>query len=161
MEDGPTDGGTIWMTYAEIAERTGVTVASAQRRVLRAKWARQPGNDGKARIAVPRSVLSEPPTTPPDASAPVSAPDPVTVGRLLNRIEALETSLEGARRAREADRESWATERAELREALARREGELEGLKAALARPAAGGIREALCWLQGRLSDWTRRKRGR
>jgi hypothetical protein len=42
-----------WMTYAELAEARGISVASATRMAFRRKWKRQPGNDGTARVAVP------------------------------------------------------------------------------------------------------------
>jgi hypothetical protein len=41
------------MTYAELASRLGVELDSAKRRVARAGWRRQAGNDGRVRVAVP------------------------------------------------------------------------------------------------------------
>jgi hypothetical protein len=41
-----------WLTYGEFAGRLGVSVEAARRRALRAKWSRQPGNDGAKRVRV-------------------------------------------------------------------------------------------------------------
>lgn len=48
---------TISLTYDELAERLGITGASARNLVRRRKWKRVPGNDGKARIAVPEDEI--------------------------------------------------------------------------------------------------------
>jgi hypothetical protein len=49
------------MTYAEIAAALGLPSAKAgEAKARRAKWERQVGNDGFARVAVPLSVLEEP-----------------------------------------------------------------------------------------------------
>ena len=42
-----------WLTYREDGVRLGVSVEAARRRALRARWARQSGNDGKARVHLP------------------------------------------------------------------------------------------------------------
>jgi hypothetical protein len=42
-----------WLTYRELAVRLGVSLEAARRRALRAKWSRQPGNDGAMRVRVP------------------------------------------------------------------------------------------------------------
>lgn len=44
---------TKLLTYAELAEVLGITAASAKRLAIRRGWAKTPGNDGKARVAVP------------------------------------------------------------------------------------------------------------
>src|SRR4051794_28034945 len=52
-----------WLSYSELAERLGLVSAEAARqRAIRAKWRRQPGNDGKARVFVD---LAEIPVRPP------------------------------------------------------------------------------------------------
>lgn len=48
---------TTLLTYQELAARLGIDIRSARRRVLRSGWARMPGNDGRARVAVPVSIL--------------------------------------------------------------------------------------------------------
>ena len=47
-----------WMSYAELAQARGISVASAKRLTLRRKWRRQAGNDGTARVGVPISELA-------------------------------------------------------------------------------------------------------
>jgi hypothetical protein len=42
-----------WLTYDELADRLGIGRESARTLVKRKRWARQPGNDGRARIGVP------------------------------------------------------------------------------------------------------------
>jgi hypothetical protein len=41
-----------WLTYQDLGVRLGVTPEAAKRRAIRAKWARMPGNDGRARVRV-------------------------------------------------------------------------------------------------------------
>jgi hypothetical protein len=45
-------GGTLWLTYEEIARRRRISIASAKRLAQRKRWRRQPGNDGKTRLAL-------------------------------------------------------------------------------------------------------------
>ena len=47
-----------WLTYAEIGRARGISTASANRLAFRRKWRRQTGNDGIARVAVPRQRFS-------------------------------------------------------------------------------------------------------
>ncbi len=63
-------GETVALTYAELAERLGIEVASAKMRARRGKWRREPGNDGRTRVLVPREVLD-------DAPPPLAAVDAV------------------------------------------------------------------------------------
>ena len=52
--------GTIYsVTYAELATRLGITVASAKNLCRRKKWARAPGNDGATRISIPKEYFDE------------------------------------------------------------------------------------------------------
>lgn len=44
---------TKLLTYAELAQALGIAPASAKRLAIRRGWAKTPGNDGKARVAVP------------------------------------------------------------------------------------------------------------
>jgi hypothetical protein len=55
MGDDPGDGPRL-MTYAEIAQERGITKASAKKLAIRNGWRRQAGNDGLARVRVPRTV---------------------------------------------------------------------------------------------------------
>lgn len=54
------------LDYDELAGRLGITRESARRLVIRKRWRRAPGNDGKARVAVPNDAL--PDVTPSDTS---------------------------------------------------------------------------------------------
>src|SRR3954465_2796512 len=42
-----------WLTYAEIATAFGITRESARQLVIRKRWPRHKGNDGRARVGVP------------------------------------------------------------------------------------------------------------
>lgn len=59
------------LTYDEIASAFGITRESARQLVIRKRWGRRKGNDGKARIEVPEEALenvSPPEHTPPAPS---------------------------------------------------------------------------------------------
>jgi hypothetical protein len=45
------------MTYAELAQARGISLASARRLARRHAWGRQVGNDGVARVTVPLPAL--------------------------------------------------------------------------------------------------------
>lgn len=49
---------TIRLTYGELAEARGITLAAARRMTLRHKWPKQLGNDGLTRVSVPASALA-------------------------------------------------------------------------------------------------------
>lgn len=114
-----------WLTYDELAERLGIERESARTLVKRKRWARQTGNDGKARIGVPDDALEArdaPGDDPRHDPAHVSPPDPVqppeqppdhvpaVVEVLTRHIERLEAQVEAALQ-RAADRDAVATER--------------------------------------------------
>ncbi len=46
-----------WMTYDDAAAALKISGASVRRRAARARWPRQPGNDGRARVGVPQAAL--------------------------------------------------------------------------------------------------------
>ena len=86
------------LTYAELADRLGITLASATKLARRKHWARAKGNDRLARVQVPdearaRAPDTAPPNTP--AIAPPNAPD--SPARTL--IARLEGELVGMREA--------------------------------------------------------------
>jgi hypothetical protein len=62
------------LTYDEIASAFGITRESARQLVIRKRWSRKKGNDGKARIEVPEEALSAPRTS--EATPPVTPTDP-------------------------------------------------------------------------------------
>jgi hypothetical protein len=41
-----------WLTYRELAQALGISAEAARQKAVRARWQRQRGNDGKARILV-------------------------------------------------------------------------------------------------------------
>src|SRR6516162_1801116 len=52
------------MTYAELAQARGISLASARRLARRHGWARQAGNDGVVRVTVPLPALQRAPEPP-------------------------------------------------------------------------------------------------
>lgn len=114
-----------WLTYDEIADRLGIERESARTLVKRKRWARQTGNDGKARIGVPNDALEArdapgddprdepghvPPPDPEQSPAPTLDHVPVVVEVLTRHIERLEAQMETALQ-RAADRDAVATQR--------------------------------------------------
>lgn len=68
-----------WLTYRELGVRLGVSVEAARRRALRARWTRQPGNDKRARVLLPKDYEIErrpdgAPDVQPDASVTNAGP---------------------------------------------------------------------------------------
>jgi hypothetical protein len=83
------------MSYAELARALGVSVDGARRRVQRGRWARQAGNDGRARVLVPEGVeLERRPDSAPDDTPNVAPDNPVHA-----QIARLEGQLAGMREA--------------------------------------------------------------
>jgi chromosome segregation ATPase len=41
-----------WLTYRELAQALGISAEAARQKAIRARWQRQRGNDGKARILI-------------------------------------------------------------------------------------------------------------
>ena len=67
----------MWLDYDELGRVFGIERESARRLVMRKRWARSKGNDGKARVGVPLEAL--PPVTPTSTGErPVSAAGHVT-----------------------------------------------------------------------------------
>ena len=67
-----TDTGTdsLWLTYAELADRLGIAADSARRLVGRKKlWARKMNNEGRTLVAVPVDYLER------EARKPDAGPD--------------------------------------------------------------------------------------
>lgn len=57
----------FWLTYDEAAAKLGIKSDSVRRRAAGRKWPRRLGNDGLARVGVPKDVIP--------ASTPVIAPE--------------------------------------------------------------------------------------
>src|SRR4051812_26088425 len=67
------------MTYEEAGRVLGIDPDSVSRRARRLKWPRQPGNDGRARVAVPPDALPQ--------SAPASGQDKILVSRADDALD--------------------------------------------------------------------------
>lgn len=101
----------VWMTYAEGAKTFGVDAESFARRVRARKWRKQPGNDGRARVAVPghlvegaanKKALKVEPDSAPDSaqeSPPESVPEspPASAPEMGLAIKAMEAVAENLR----------------------------------------------------------------
>lgn len=132
---------TILLTYDELAERLGIERESARQLVLRKRWDRRKGNDGKARIEVPLDALPAE-NDPSDDTSHDTGFDPSVITVLTRHIERLEAALdeEKAKVAGiEAERDAARAEaRDATRDMAYAREGEigaralLETLKAAI-----------------------------
>ena len=102
--------GGEWMTYAEAAARLGIKPESVKRRARSRKWPRRVGNDGAARVLVPRERLDGAGEDAPEAGLPAvlppQAPDAATLERAIRaeaRADAAEMMLKEIR----DDRDRW------------------------------------------------------
>ena len=149
-------GDTRLLTYGELAQARGITKASATRLAFRRRWARHPGNDGTARVAVPVSELGHKHPDPHDdahdgrhdATGDVSR----TISALEGTISVLHEQLAKAEaRAAEAlvdlrlERAGAREERQRLLDRLMQLDTELEQTRAALA--SASAARWPFAWL--------------
>src|SRR3954451_15530084 len=50
-------GGSVWLTYTDLAARLGIKPESAKRRAIERRWPKRLGNDGRSLVAVPMEVL--------------------------------------------------------------------------------------------------------
>jgi hypothetical protein len=166
-----------WLTYDELADRLGIGRESARTLVKRKRWARKPGNDGRARIGLPLEDLAarrdqagersgEPvPGHVPERSGDQTEDRAGAVLAVLTRhIERLEGMLADAR-AQAADREAMQLERdaaradrdlatAQAQTERARREGlerRLEEAQERMAQRAA--FEQQLAALQAQLAE--------
>jgi hypothetical protein len=123
-----------WMTYAELSEALSIGLDSAKNLARRKRWGRQRGNDGLAKIGVPREALerrpkpmapvaADGPLNPP-IDAPTSPPTdrgsdgPSALDVLHRHIERLETELSAQRAEREAERQTLRVSLEALKQAL-------------------------------------------
>lgn len=53
----------VWMTNAELATARRISIGSASRLVRQRRWERQPGDDGRTRVLVPRQWANASPLT--------------------------------------------------------------------------------------------------
>jgi hypothetical protein len=92
-----------WLTYRELADRLGVSVEAARRRALRARWAKQAGNDGRSRVLLPDDYdVDRRPDGAPDARPDALGEKSVPSGRLVAALEAHVETLKAQLAAAEA-----------------------------------------------------------
>jgi hypothetical protein len=51
----------VWVSKVDLAQARGISISSVEKLSRRRGWKKQPGNDGKTRVLVPRSVLGDSP----------------------------------------------------------------------------------------------------
>ena len=134
MNDDAGTGGR-WMTYDELAAMRGIKRIGAVRLVQRYKWRRQAGNDGRARVLVPR-----------DALQPVRGTDAGTT--LAGALAALEDAVSGLR-----EQLDVANARAERVEADRADERLRTEAVIAAERGRADDLRDRLIAMQEQLAD--------
>jgi hypothetical protein len=119
-----------WLTYAEVADRLGVSPEAARSRAKRLGWRRQSGNDGRARVlvALDRRPPGGGPVTPRSPPGQKTI-DPALVTALESHIKTLQTENEGLK-------QDLSTTRADL-------SAHVETLKAQLAGAEARAGEEA------------------
>lgn len=104
---GDDTGDIIWMSYAELGQRRGISAASAKRLAIRRQWRRHRGNDGTARVAVPVTELRVPDAITGDVPSDITP-----------AIRAFETALAALRSAKDDQitllREELAKERGRI-----------------------------------------------
>jgi hypothetical protein len=108
MPDATTD----WMTYAELAEKRGISKRSAMRLALRHRWPRRRGNDGMARVGVPAGAERQPERQTTTSDGPALALLRETLDTLRGELALAHAATEQARReAQEARQETEALRR--------------------------------------------------
>lgn len=125
MPDG--DGGSLRLTYAQLAEARGISKASAERLVRNRKWPRLLGNDGVAIVIVPPGEAApgaspgswggkpgrrRPPRNPPPDHAPDPLPD--FRGMIEAAVAPIRAQLDHERARADQAEETAAALRAEL-----------------------------------------------
>ncbi len=142
------DPDIVWMTYDAAARVLRIKPDSVRRRAASRKWPKQLGNDGMARVGIPRDII--PDATP--ALTPDVPPDnPDKSGQIrmelqdaLAKIRALESDLKAAQisisaletrlEETQGDRDAWKDQAKELTKTQA----ELVGRVADLSQPKPG-----------------------
>lgn len=116
-----------WLTYDEVARDLGITRESARQLAIRKRWARQRGNDGKARIGVPEEEFqarTSDSTSPPPSDD--TGHDPSAVRVLERHISRLEAELQALKEERDALYDEREAERAQFRSEADALRAELE-----------------------------------
>src|SRR4051812_4128029 len=114
--DDPADG--IWMTKAELAAARIISTASADRLIRRHGWRKQPGNDGRVRVLVPRTWVENYSADPLDK--PVLRPSGTAVSPtdIREALRALQAAVTVLREQQEAERGGWREDRMRLLEKI-------------------------------------------
>lgn len=81
----------VWLTYAELAERLGISQEAARQKAIRGRWRRQQGNDGKARVLL--DVDTEAATHRPRKRPDERTDDPRTVAAVEAHLATLREAL--------------------------------------------------------------------
>jgi excisionase family DNA binding protein len=90
-----------WLTYAEAAEKLGVSKQAIRQKVIRGRWPRTRGNDGQARIQIPEQPYAV-------RTPSVRGPD---VATQQAQIEALRAELARAEECSRGHRTDYERER--------------------------------------------------
>jgi hypothetical protein len=98
-----------WFTYAEAAEKLGVSKQAVRQKVIRGRWPRTRGNDGQARVQIPEQPY-------PVRTPSVRGPD---VATLQAQIEALRAELARAEECSRGHRTDYERERERADQLLA------------------------------------------
>ncbi len=120
-----------WLTYDEIAAEMGIERESARQLAIRKRWARQRGNDGKARVGVPEEELqartsdatSQDPSENPSDS---TGNDPSVIQVLTRHISRLEGEIEALKEERGIEKKDRDAERDRLQSEIAAYKQELQ-----------------------------------
>lgn len=132
------DPDITWMTYDEAARTLRIKPDSVRRRAASRKWPKQLGNDGMARVGIPRDII-------PDTTPALTPDDPDKSGHIrtdlqeaLVKISALEGDLKAAQisisaleaRLKETqdDRDAWKDQAKELTKTQAELAGRVADL---------------------------------
>jgi excisionase family DNA binding protein len=138
-----------WLTYAEAAEKLGVSKQAIRQKVIRGRWPRMRGNDGQARVQIPEQ---------PYAVRTPSVPR-TDVAAMQAQIEALRAELARAEECSRGHRADYVRERdrADLLIATLDRVSE-EAARVPALRETVAALKAALDAEQARNRD-LRRKR--
>lgn len=142
------DPDIVWMTYDDAARVLRIKPDSVRRRAASRKWPKQLGNDGMARVGIPRDIIPDntpaltPDITPgnPDKSEQIRT----ELQEALAKISALENDLKAAQfsisaletrlEETQGDRDAWKDQAKELTKTQA----ELIGRVADLSQSGSG-----------------------
>lgn len=86
MPDDPCE--VRWISYSELAKARGIDRLSAMRIARKHKWAKQPGNDGTVRLAVPLSFLEAKKRDPKDHPSDEPREHPSDLSHIISELQA-------------------------------------------------------------------------